>query len=168
MRISLRGQSKLEIVAFYAQMVSILLEIISHTPGANTIPQTLVRFVQLYISLYGEWGMYTVLCCPGLRALESPDKWSTVEKEFWAFPSWDRAAFSHTHLNVMCRSIFATMAVTVRMRRVARPYTVHPASAKDRVSWTSLSSGFRMRSVGSTEWALAAQRYRSGWGAPCR
>lgn len=45
---------------------------------------------------------------------------------------------SHTHLKVMCRSIFAMTAVTVRIRSVARPYTVHPASAKDRGDRTVL------------------------------
>lgn len=58
---------------------------------------------------------------------------------------------SCTHLNVTCRRIFATMAVTVRMRRVARPYTVHPASAKDSVYQTCWSSVFKRRSVGVPE-----------------
>lgn len=55
------------------------------------------------------------------------------------------------------------MAVTVRMRSVARPYTVHPASVKHRgecaqgVSFgLGVSSVFRRRSVWSPEGALAA------------
>lgn len=54
------------------------------------------------------------------------------------------------------------MAVTVRMRRVARPYTVHPAGAKDRVYRSCLSSVFRSRSAGSPEGTLAALRCRCG------
>lgn len=52
-------------------------------------------------------------------------------------------------MNVTCRSIFATMAVTVRMRRVASPYTVHPVRAKTRVYQTCPSSVFKRKSVGS-------------------
>ena len=42
------------------------------------------------------------------------------------------------------------MAVTVRMRRVARPYTVHPAGAKDRLYQTGLTSGFRRKPLVNT------------------
>lgn len=62
------------------------------------------------------------------------------------------------------------MAVTVRMRSVARPYTVHPASVKHRGEFAQgvnfglgVSSVFRRRSVWSPEGALAARGRGAGW-----
>ena len=91
--------------------------------------------------------------CPALRALESCSDITSVLRQLkrsrkgaLSLPLLESGG-SHTHLKVMCRSIFAMMAVTVRIRSVARPYTVHPASAKDRGDRTvCVSSLFRRRS----------------------
>lgn len=75
-------------------------------------------------------GMVSALCC-----WDSASR-VTLSSQLYPKEEWQRQglpglpALSCTHLNVTCRRILATTAVTVRMRRVARPYTVHPASAK--------------------------------------
>ena len=79
--------------------------------------------------------MSTAVHCPVLSALELCSDVTSVFRQLKRsrnYLPFLGPGSSHTHLNVMCRSIFATMAVTVRMRSVARPYTVHPASVKHR------------------------------------
>lgn len=48
---------------------------------ANKIPQTLMRFVQLYISLYREGGMSAAFHSLGLRALESSADSAVVARQ---------------------------------------------------------------------------------------